>query len=79
MSIYSFALLNSYGGKSSVPRTVPTETASFPLRSQVKEEFVKLYIRYAPLWQKEERERCQRWSGLLQSFAQEGGPQNLAR
>ena len=46
---------------------------------QVKKEFLELYIRYAPLWEKEEGERCQRWSGLLETFAGEGRPQNIAR
>lgn len=46
---------------------------------QIKKEFLELYIRYAPLWEKEEGERCQRWSGLLESFAENNSPQNLAR
>lgn len=46
---------------------------------QVKKEFLELYIRYAPLWEKEEGERCQRWSGLLESFAEGTASQSLAR
>ena len=47
--------------------------------TQVKKEFLELYIRYAPLWEKEEGERCQRWSGLLESFAEGTASQSLAR
>ena len=46
---------------------------------QVKKEFLELYIRYAPLWEKEEGERCQRWSALLETFAEDGTPQNIER
>jgi hypothetical protein len=46
---------------------------------QVKKEFVDLYVRYAPLWQKEESERKQRWSALLNIFIDDSLPQSLIR
>lgn len=49
------------------------------LIAQVKKEFVELYIRYAPLWQKEEVERKQRWSALLTASLDDSLPQGLVR
>lgn len=59
--------------------TCPVALQGRTSNAQVKKEFLELYIRYAPLWEKEEGERCQRWSGLLETFAEEGRPQNLER
>lgn len=35
---------------------------------QVKKEYKTLHNKYAPLWQKEEEERCHRWNQFLSSF-----------
>ena len=32
---------------------------------QVKKEFIELYGKYAPLWEKEEGERAKRWAAFL--------------
>ncbi|KAK9834030.1 hypothetical protein WJX81_004746 [Elliptochloris bilobata] len=32
---------------------------------EVKKEFIELYSKYAPLWEKEESERAKRWAALL--------------
>jgi len=44
----------------------------------VKKEFAELYRRYAPLWEKEESERSQRWSVLLNSiFGEEDAHEDI--
>ena len=32
---------------------------------QVKKEFIELYGKYAPLWEKEEGERAKRWAAFV--------------
>ncbi len=36
--------------------------------SQVKKEMLSLYQKYAPLWEKEELERSERWDAFLAHF-----------
>ncbi len=36
--------------------------------SQVKKEMLSLYQKYAPLWEKEELERSERWDAFLARF-----------
>ena len=38
------------------------------LPSQVKKEYLQLYKKYAPLWEKEESERSYRWACFLSGF-----------
>ena len=45
---------------------------------QVKGEHLALYLRYAPLWEKEETERKQRWASLLATFNDDSAPQGLS-
>jgi len=36
--------------------------------AQVKKEMLSLYQKYAPLWEKEEVERSERWDAFLAHF-----------
>ena len=36
--------------------------------AQVKKEYLDLYQKYAPLWEKEEEERSERWASFLATF-----------
>lgn len=45
----------------------PPPTVSLAV-SQVKKEMLSLYQKYAPLWEKEELERSERWDAFLAHF-----------
>jgi hypothetical protein len=58
------------------PRLLP-HLAKVRRGPQVRKEFVELYSKYAPLWEKEESERARRWAAFL--AAQHGAEPEHAR
>lgn len=46
---------------------------------QVKREYLELYQKYAPLWEKEETERSERWNDFLSQFGDSASGSTLGR